>query len=287
MRCMTKLGVDLHKALVCASTLSVLALGGSAFAQGSPDAPEKAQAKTEASNPVDGWRYAAGFHVSASLSPEGNSRFKLRPDLGFRYGRWRIGMNADQDQWLGLRATDGAAVGYDLGSNDKDFRSDLSLRLQQIKAPEDRTDSVGLSSRAVVAQFRSQWRATPAWTIQFVGTQDLTNQGAGTTAQVQIQRKWAIGQHSSLSFAAGPVWGSAKHWQAPYLKSQSTAVQAASLNAGIGYWSAGLSLRQPLSKDWAWFTSVSAYERAGDLRKAFGGGLGWNTQTGLVRFGSL
>ncbi len=260
---------------------------GTTKAQTPPDDPSVApsQAVSElpppepAPAPASGWHYAVGLKLKADDVAHPGNQVKLRPIIGLRYGRWRIGQNTSED-WLrfsGYRKDTG--VEYDWKDSDK-LKVALSLRIQNITDNES-FDGFGSGKNTLRGRASINYRLSPRWSIGTDITQDLMDRGDGTTVTVGASYLWPLDDRSSLSINSGVSWATADHWKTQY---RTAPAPSAPWHAGLGGLGAGLSYRYSIRPQWAWFGTVSTSRALGQVNEVSPSLLSWNGQIGLIYF---
>jgi hypothetical protein len=233
------------------------------------------------------WRYVIGVRASGGVSPDDISSRRVRPEIGLSYGRWRLGFNADQERWVGARSRGGSsAIGYSLPARGN-ISADLSLRLKNLSGNDGSSSLVSPGRRALILQGRLSMPLVDPWTASLSATQDISDKGDGTTLALGVSRAWVLSPQSSLSWGTALTWGTGEHWRTPYELQRNPPAGYQQIGNGLGSLSSGLTYRQSLTKNWAWFVGGSVYQNQGDLRRFSGSGVGWTAQTGLLWFGEF
>lgn len=231
---------------------------------------------TEASSP---WHYALGLKLKADDVAHPGNQVRLRPVIGLRYGRWRIGQSTNED-WLrfsGYRKDTG--LEYDWKDSEK-LKVALSLRVQNITDNES-FDGFGSGKHTVRGRASISYRLTPRWSIGTDFTQDLLNRGDGTTVTMGVSYLWPLDERSALSLNTGVSWATATHWQTQY---RQLPPPSAPWHAGLGGLGLGLSYRHSIRPQWAWFGTLGTTRALGQVNEVNPSLLSWSGQIGLLYF---
>lgn len=229
--------------------------------------------------PAKRLQYALGLRVKTQTSPGASTGLVLRPVLGLRYGRWRLG-HATGDRWLqfsGYRKD--TNLSYQLRDNDR-FSVALSMRVQNLK---DNTSFDGFSDGQNTLRGRVgvNYRLNQRWSIGSDVTQDLLGRGDGTTWSFGTGYGLPLNARSALSLSGGLSWASASHWS-----TQMRLFDAPSegWQSGIGSVGVGAAYRYAISPQWAWFGTLSAARPLGQVQAVSPKPLRWNGQVGFLYF---
>lgn len=269
------LAVCLGPGLGCAAVLAQ-----EATATASPELPTEEATQAPSSPPTPAtWQYALGLKLKADDVAHPGNQVRLRPVIGLRYGRWRIGQSTNTD-WLrfnGFRKDTG--LEYDWKDSDK-VKVALSLRLQNITENES-ADGFGPGLKTLRGRASINYRLTPRWSIGTDITQDLLNRGDGSTLTAGVSYLWPLDERSTLSINSGVNWATASHWQTQY---RTAPPPAAAWHAGVGGIGAGLSYRYSSHPQWAWFGTVGTSRALGQVNEVSPSLLTWSGQIGLLYF---
>ena len=237
--------------------------------------PETATIK----DPAKPWSYTVGLKLKTQDLADARTSLALRPVLGVRYGRWRLG-HATGDEWLafsGYRKE--ANLAYQL-RNDERLKVDLSLRVQNL---QDNSSFDGFSSgkntlRALVGV---NYQLNKRWSVGTDVTQDLMDRGDGTTLSVGASYGLPLSERSTLSLSAGVNWGTADHWATQL---RLLPPPPGGWHAGLGSVGLGLSYRYALTPQWAWFGTVGSSRHLGQVDTVSPSTLNWSGQIGVLYF---
>jgi hypothetical protein len=250
----------------------------------SPSAAPEAAAAEPA--PAKFTTYVVGLRLKFAEGPNGTTSAKLRPTLGFHYGRWKIGTNSDVDGWLafsGFRKE--PTVAYELSASER-LSTSLSLRVHNLGTGES-FDAFETGRHTLRGRILLGYQLDQRWAMGAEVTQDLLGRGDGTTLGLGLSRSIPLSEYGLLSASAGLTWGSGVHWRTANAK----APLASTLHAGFGSLGVGLGYRYAFSPAWAWYANVGASRPVGQLSRinAATSASTWSTggQIGLLYFGKF
>ena len=212
-----------------------------------PPTPDQIQAKR--------WQYTMGLKLKSSEQADGRKSLALRPVLGLRYGRWRLG-HATGDEWFKFSGyREATNLAYDLRDDDK-LHIALSARIQNI---QDNSSFDGFSSgkNTVRARVSMGYQLDKHWSLGSDVTQDL------------------------MSLSSGASWATARHW-ATQLRLRPT--PEGGWQAGLGDWGWGMSYRYAITPQWAWFGTLGTSRHLGQVNEVSPSHFSWNGQLGLLYF---
>jgi hypothetical protein len=232
-----------------------------------------------ADKPTSPWLYTLGVKVqSHDVAGAGNS-VVLRPILGLRYGRWRLG-HPTGTEWLnfsGYRKESNLA--YQLRDDDR-LKVGLSLRVQNL---QDNSSFDGFSSgqNTLRGRVSVNYRLNPRWSLGSDLTQDLMDRGDGTTVSVGASYGLPLSDRSALSLSAGLNWATADHWSTQW---RNAPAPEAPWRSGLGSLGVGMSYRYALTPQWAWFGTLGTSRPLGQVQTISPHNLNWQGQMGLLYF---
>jgi hypothetical protein len=237
-----------------------------------PEAPPKAV-------PANRWRYTLGLKLKTRDLADASTSLALRPVLGLRYGRWRLG-HATGDEWLafsGYRKE--ANLAYQL-RDDERLKVDLSLRIQNL---EDNSSFDGFSSgkNTLRARVGVNYALSKRWSVGTDVTQDLMGRGDGTTLSLGVSYGLPLSERSTLSLSAGVNWATADHWAT---QNRLLPSPPGGWHAGLGSAGLGLSYRYALTPQWAWFGTAGTSRHLGQVETVNPSALSWSGQIGVLYF---
>ena len=225
------------------------------------------------------WRYSLGLKWRVDDVGYPTRDGSLRPMLGLRYGRWRLGANTGED-WLRYASyIKESNVEYDWLERDR-LRVGLSARIQNL-TDNDSFDGFGGGRNTVRARAHITWRLTARWSIGGEVTQDLLARGDGTTLTAGLSYLWPLSERSSLGLSAGATWATASHLQNRY---RELALPAGGWQAGLSNLGGGVSWRYSMARHWAWFATLGSSRPLGQLNEVSPSVAIWNGQIGLLYF---
>ena len=229
--------------------------------------------------PAKRWQYTVGLKLKSSEQADGRKGLDLRPVLGLRYGRWRLG-HATGDEWFKFSGyREATNLAYDLREDDK-IHIALSARIQNI---EDNSSFDGFSSgkNTVRARVSMGYQLDKHWSLGSDVTQDLMDRGDGTTVSMGLSYLWPLSERSALSLSSGATWATARHW-ATQLRQRPT--PEGGWHSGLGEWGWGMSYRYALTPQWAWFGTLGTSRHLGQVNEVSPSHFSWNGQLGLLYF---
>jgi hypothetical protein len=242
-------------------------------------AAQIADAPTEDEEVQNKVHYTLGIRMRADDINQDTRSAQLRPVLGLRYGRWRVGIG-DGQEWLRFNS----------------FRKEPSLSYQWI---EKSHISLGLSMRihnlntgeafdmfepgrkTLRSRVLANVRITDRWSGGVEWTQDLLNRGDSSTLGLGVSYAWPLTQHSELSLNSGMTWAPAEHWRTAAGVNR---IGAGGLTTGTGSVGSGLSYKHSLAKQWAWYSTLGVNKDVGQVAKLSGPHNLVNGQIGLLYF---
>lgn len=240
-----------------------------------PPTPET----TPIEDPAKRWRYTLGLKLKTQDLGDASTSLALRPVLGVRYGRWRLG-HATGDEWL-------AFSGYRKESNlayqlreDERLQVALSLRVQNL---QDNSSFDGFSSgkNTLRARVGVNYQVNKRWSVGTDVTQDLMGRGDGTTLSVGASYGLPLSERSTLSLSAGVNWATADHWTNQL---RLLPPPPEGWRPGLGSVGLGLSYRYALTPQWAWFGTVGSSRHLGQVDTVSPSTLSWSGQIGVLYF---
>ena len=245
-----------------------------------PTATDSRPSETTASDtPANRWRYTLGLKLKTGDLTDVRTGLALRPVLGLRYGRWRLG-HATGDEWLafsGYRRE--ANLAYQL-RDDERLKVNLSLRIQNL---EDNSSFDGFSSgkNTLRARVGMNYQLNKRWSVGTDVTQDLMDRGDGTTLSVGASYGLPLNDHSTLSLSTGINWASASHWST---QMRLLPPPPGGWHSGPGSVGLGLSYRYALTPQWAWFGTVGTSHNLGQVETVNPSHMSWSGQIGVLYF---
>jgi hypothetical protein len=226
--------------------------------------------------------YVVGARIRIVDFANASGNTKVSPLLGFKYGRWKLGTNADVDEWLifsGFRKE--PTLSYDFFQSDR-VKTAFSLRIQNLTTGEA-FDFTEAGKKTLRGRALLNYKLADRTYLGFELTRDLLNRGDGTTISTGVSRIFPINEQSIVIANAGVVWADGEHWRT----SNSTYAGSAALGAGFGSLGVGLSYRYAPSKNWAWYASTGLTRPIGEVANIRDTSRQVGGQIGLMYFGRL
>jgi hypothetical protein len=225
--------------------------------------------------------YVVGARIRISDFANSNSA-KLSPLLGFKYGRWKIGTNADIDEWLAFSSfRKEPTLSYDFLQSDR-IKAAFSLRIQNLTTGEA-FDFSEPGRKTLRGRGLLNYKLTERTYLGFELTRDLLNRGDGTTFSTGVSRFFPVNEKSLVIANAGIVWADGEHWRT----ANSKFAGSTTLGAGFGSIGVGLGYRYAPSKTWAWYATTGASRPIGEISNVRGTTWQFGGQIGLMYFGKF
>jgi hypothetical protein len=240
------------------------------------DAPATKTDTLEAATP---WNYTLGMRVRADDINQASRTAKLRPILGLRYGRWRVGIG-DGQEWLRFNSfRKEPSLSYQWIEKN-DISLGLSMRLHNLNTNEG-FDIFEPGRKTLRSRVLANVRITDRWSAGVEWTQDFLNRGDSSTLGLGVSYAWPLSNHSELSLSSGLTWAPAEHWRTA---AGIHRIGAGGLTTGTGSVGSGLSYKHSLSRQWAWYSSLGINKEVGTVAKLSGPHSMVNGQIGLLYF---
>jgi outer membrane scaffolding protein for murein synthesis (MipA/OmpV family) len=220
-----------------------------------------------------------GVKLQSRDAADASTTVNLRPVLGLRYGRWRIG-HPTGTEWLsfsGYRKESNLAYQW---RDDERLKVGLSLRVQNL---QDNSSYDGFSSgqNTLRGRVSVNYKLDRHWSLGSDLTQDLMDRGDGTTLSVGAAYGLPLSDRSALSLSAGLNWATADHWATQWRKAPAPAEP---WHSGLGSLGVGMSYRYALTPQWAWFGTLGSSRPLGQVQTVSPHSLSWQGQLGLLYF---
>jgi hypothetical protein len=225
------------------------------------------------------WLYTLGVKLQSRDAADASTSLNLRPVLGLRYGRWRIG-HPTGTEWLsfsGYRKESNLAYQW---RDDERLKVGLSLRVQNL---QDNSSFDGFSSgqNTLRGRVSVNYKLDRHWSLGSDLTQDLMDRGDGTTLSVGAAYGLPLSDRSALSLSAGLNWATADHWATQWRQAPAPAEP---WHSGLGSLGVGMSYRYALTPQWAWFGTLGSSRPLGQVQTVSPHNLNWQGQLGLLYF---
>jgi len=229
--------------------------------------------------PASRWLYTLGVKLQGRETAYASTSLTLRPVLGLRYGRWRIG-HPTGTEWLsfsGYRKESSLAYQW---REDERLKVGFSLRVQNL---QDNSSFDGFSSgqNTLRGRVSVNYKLDRHWSLGSDLTQDLMDRGDGTTLSVGASYGLPLSDRSALSFSAGLNWATADHWATQWRQAPAPAEP---WHSGLGSLGMGMSYRYALTPQWAWFGTLGSLRPLGQVQTVSPRSLNWQGQLGLLYF---
>lgn len=231
-------------------------------------------------NSPDTLKYTLGLKIRMDDIQQDTQSTKLRPVLGLRYGKWRLGIG-DGQEWLRFNSFRKEPTLSYQWIEKSNIDLGLSLRVHNLNTGEG-FDVFEPGRKTLRSRVLSNIRINRRWSAGIEWTQDLLNRGDSTTISLGVSYAWPLTDHSELSLNTGISWAPAEHWRTA---AGSHRVGIESLSTGIGSIGSGLSYKHSLSKQWAWFSTLGLNKDIGSVAKLSGPNSHVSGQVGVLYFG--
>ncbi|WP_146187787.1 MipA/OmpV family protein [Limnohabitans sp. T6-5] len=235
----------------------LLGAGIGAFAQ-TPDAMPQAAplpATTEPAQPPpppSRWDYSLGAKLDmGDLRHPGH--MQLRPTLGLRYGRWRVGTVEGANWHRFGQALQDNALTYDWLKT-SNWQTGLSASVINLDQDAD-FDAFKSGRKTLRLRANLDYKFSRQWLAGLSLTQDVLGRGDGTTASPTVTYIQPLDDDSAMLLSAYTTWGNAAHWQSTAARSPGSALRQ---DAGLGNWGAQITYRQRFTQRWAFYSQLSA-----------------------------
>ncbi len=241
---------------------------------------QQTTADSSAEEPPSEWRYTLGLRVRADDIHQETQSVMLRPVIGLRYGRWRMGIG-DGQEWLRFNSfRKEPSLSYQWVEK-RDVSLGVSLRIHNLTTGEA-FDVFEPGRKTLRSRILTNIRLTDRWSGGIEWTQDLLNRGDSSTLGLGVSYAWPLSDHSELSLNTGLTWAPAEHWRTVAGVKR---MGAGGLTTGTGSVGSGISYKHSLSRHWAWYSTLGVNKDVGNLAKLSGPHSLVNGQVGLLYFG--
>lgn len=243
------------------------------------DASDEPTAKPDTPEAATPWNYTLGMRVRADDINQASRSAKLRPVLGLRYGRWRVGIG-DGQEWLRFNSfRKEPSLSYQWIEKN-DISLGLSMRIHNLNTNES-FDVFESGRKTLRSRVLANVRITDRWSAGVEWTQDVLNRGDSSTLGLGVSYAWPLSNHSELSLSSGLTWAPAEHWRTA---AGIHRIGAGGLTTGTGSVGSGLSYKHSLSRRWAWYSTLGINKEVGNVAKLSGPHSLVNGQIGLLYF---
>ena len=226
------------------------------------------------------FKYTLGLKIRMEDIHQTTQSTKLRPVVGLRYGKWRLGIG-DGEEWLRFNSfRKEPSLSYQWVEK-RNIDLGLSLRVHNLNTGEG-FDVFEPGRKTLRSRLLSNVRINRRWSTGIELTHDLLNRGDSSTVSLGVSYAWPLSNHSELSLNTGVTWAPAEHWRTA-AGSHRSGIEG--LTTRIGSVGSGLSYKHSLSKQWAWFGILSINKDVGDVAKLSGPNSHVSGQVGFLYFG--
>lgn len=120
------------------------------------------------------------------------------------------------------------------------------------------------------------------WRTSFDWTQDILNQGDSTTLHFDLSYFWPVFKQSEFVVSMGTTWATAEHWRNSEARVNSNSSMP--FKTGFEKINAGLTFKQAISRQWAWYSSFGVCRPIADLARITGNREFVSGQIGILYF---
>ena len=225
-------------------------------------------------------KYTLGLKIRMDDISQNTQSTKLRPVVGLRYGKWRVGIG-DGEEWLRFNSfRKEPSLSYQWVEK-RNFNLGLSLRVHNLNTGEA-FDVFEPGRKTLRGRLLSNVRINRRWSAGVELTHDLLSRRDSSTLGFGVSYAWPLSDHSELSLSTGVTWAPAEHWRTA-AGSHRTGIEG--LRTSIGSVGSGLSYKHSLSKQWAWFGTLGINKDVGNVAKLSGPNSHVSGQVGVLYFG--
>lgn len=248
---------------------------GSLFAQASIEAIEPSITNSPSLN------YTIGMRLKSNDISSWIQAARLRPIIGLSYGKWRVGIGDSQNwQSVGQYGTEPTLSYQVIEKND--LTIGLSMRVHNTHTGES-FDVFESGEKTLRSRFQIQKKINRHWNLELDWTQDLLHKGDSTAINLGMSYAWPIYQQSAIIFNVGTAWGTADHWRSED-KQWSALPDLRMVKTGFEKIKAGITFKQMMAKEWAWYASMGISQNVFDLKRLQGSREITSGQIGVLYF---
>jgi hypothetical protein len=239
---------------------------------------------TPASKPEpDRLTYTLGVRAKIGDLGDPLGSAKLRPRLGLRYGKWKLGIG-DGREWLQFSGyIEEKGISYQVSETSR-WQVSASGRLfnastggrYDLNEPDSLKGKLGIQATASV-----NYTLSPVLSLGVSVMHDLLGDGNGQTVGLGVSRTFAVDENRVIYASAGVTWGSAQHWQTAHNRGGYSSAQ---LGSGLGSVGFGLAYRHALSPSRAWYAKASTGYNLGQRRTLYGNKPSSGGELGMLWF---
>jgi hypothetical protein len=244
-----------------------------------------AQSHSDSSEPVStsspAFNYTLGVRLKSNDISSWSQAARVRPIVGLSYGKWRVGIGDGQSwQSVGQYGTEPTLSYQFIEKNN--LTVGLSMRVHNTHTGESfdvfESGEKTLRSRVLVHQ-----KINRRWNLEVDWTQDLLHKGDSTAVNLGVSYVWPVFQKSELIINAGTAWGTADHWRNAD-QQWGPNFDMRQVKTGFEKVKAGVTFKQLMSKEWAWYASMGISQNAFELKKLQGSREITSGQIGILYF---
>jgi len=224
--------------------------------------------------------YTIGMRIKSNDFSDAQQTPRLRPVIGLRYGKWQLGIG-DGRTWSKAGAYGAEPTLSYQFIDDPDVNIGLSMRAHNVSTGEAFDVFEGgkttLRTRLMFnRKIAEQWRMNIDW------TQDILNKGDSSTINFGVSYSWPVFKQSELVLNLGTTWATAEHWRHANLPELNSSHHV--FVTGFEKVNAGLTFKQPMSKNWAWFSTIGVSKPIANLKLIQGNSEVVSGQIGFLYF---
>jgi len=224
--------------------------------------------------------YTIGARLKSNDFAELQQTARIRPVIGLRYGKWQLGIG-DGKAWLneGKYGTE-PTLSYQFLEN-PDINIGLSMRLHNVTTGES-FDVLEGGKTTLRTRLMLQRKISNHWRLNVDWTQDVLSKGDSTTLTTGLSYSWPVFKQSELILNFGSTWATAEHWRNSNLPA--TPGQSQVFHTGFGRTNAGVTFKQAISSNTAWYSSLGVSSPMNELKRITGSREVVSGQIGILYF---
>jgi hypothetical protein len=227
------------------------------------------------------FNYTLGMRLKSNDISSWSQAARLRPIIGVIYGKWRVGMGDGQNwQSVGQYGTEPTLSYQFIEKND--LAIGLSMRVHNTHTGES-YDVFESGEKTLRSRLQIQQKINRQWNLELDWTQDLLHKGDSTAIHLGVSYVWPIFQKSEIIFNAGTAWGTADHWRNAD-QQWSPELDLRRVKTGFEKVKAGITFKQLMTKEWAWYASMGISQNVFDLKRLQGSREITSGQIGILYF---
>jgi outer membrane scaffolding protein for murein synthesis (MipA/OmpV family) len=205
------------------------------------------------------WSYVIGARASYAKT-DLSSKTSVAPVIGLRYGRFRLGLESNANNWLAVSVgRREPSLSYDVMGS-QDWRATLGLRIQNVSQDSD-LEVLAAGKRTLRGRLGLSYTLSENWLANGELTYDLLKRGDGTTATIGLSRLFVLSPKSGFSITGSTTWADRTHWRTI----TSGNANGPDVRTGLGLAQLSVGYRHAMSTHWAWFASATLTKPVGTL----------------------